>query len=116
MKTENVEINGVVSLAAGMVDDAHQLVQQQIELTKAEIRAEVAKLKAAVLARALSTVVIFLGCLLIPFLLADLMLYLTDDAIPVWGAYAIVSLSLISVGLLFFAAANKKQEIEEAVS
>lgn len=108
MRTDFLEKNRVVSLATGMIDDTHQLAQQQIALVKAEVRIEVAKLKTATLALAMGMAVIFLGCILIPFLLADLLLKLTEGELPVWGAYSFVSLFLIGVGLILFSSANKK--------
>lgn len=108
MRTDFIERNRIASLATGMFDDTHQLVQQQIALVKAEVRIEVAKLKTATLALAMGMAVVFLGCVLIPFLLADLLLNLTQGELPVWGAYSVVSLSLIGVGLILFSSANKK--------
>ncbi len=108
MHTEFIERNGIASLASGIFGDAQKLAHQEIALIKAELREDLRNLKIATLGFASGIAVIFLGAVLVPFLLADLILYLSDNRIPPWGAYSIVCFVLTSIGLIVCASANKK--------
>jgi hypothetical protein len=108
MYSELRDTNGIGELANDMVVDVQQLLQQQLALVKVEFRMEVAKLVAAVMALATGIVVAMLGCLLIPFMLAELLLYFTQGSMPVWATFGIVALSLIGIGLLLISIAQGK--------
>ena len=105
MGAELNKLDKVVSLASGIAGDAELLVQQQIALVKAEIREELVEWKEKLLPSPLGLFMTFAGYLLVPFIFVDLILSLSDGKIPMWGAYAIVSLFLIGIGkaIVYFA-------------
>jgi len=100
----------MTSLVTGILDDAQQLMKQQMALFKHELQADLQKTKEAALSSVLGLGILCIGALL----LCEMLVYLLHWAIPglaLWGSYAIVGVILTSIGgvLLFLG----KQKIEE---
>jgi hypothetical protein len=79
----------VPSLLSGIVHDAQELIKQQVELFKTEVRADIRKAKEASASLALG-----LGLLLLSTLLCCLTLvYILNQLVelPLWGSYLIVT-------------------------
>jgi len=108
VSTEEKE-NGIMSLTRGMMGDAHQLAQQELALVKGEFRRELDKLKMAYFGLAITMGVVFAGLVPLPFLLSDLLLYLTSYALPVWVARLGASTLFIVLGIAAFLLAKKRR-------
>lgn len=108
MDTLPTEGNGIFTLAKGIFGDANDLLKHEVSLVKAELRAEIVRMKLATEALAVSMAVMLLGLVVVPFLLADLILYLSDGKIPTWGAYSIVCIVFLSIGLILYKSAKKE--------
>jgi hypothetical protein len=99
------------SLVGGIINDAQQLVRQEITLARQEIHQEVNKAKTAALSLALGGVVAFFGGLLLSFALVHLLYWLTNDLherFPLWACYGIVGGLCALVGVLLLVAARNK--------
>lgn len=100
------------SLVGGIINDAQQLIRQEIALARREVQDEVAKAKTAAVSLAVGMGVTCLGVILLCFGLVYLLYWLTGEQLALWGCYAIVGGVLLVVGvLLLFAARNKANEI-----
>jgi Putative Actinobacterial Holin-X, holin superfamily III len=90
----------------GILDDAVELGKQQIAMLRAEIRADIRKLLAAVIPLTCGVAPLLLGGLMLCFTLVHLIHWLTTPAgqsldaanIPLWGCYAIVAGAFLLVG------------------
>jgi hypothetical protein len=90
----------------GILDDMLELVKQQIAMLKAEIRADIRKLLAAVIPLACGVGPMLLGGLMLCFALVHLIHWATTPAgqsldaahVPLWGCYAIVAGAFLLVG------------------
>ena len=100
---------GIISLTKGMIEDTNQLARQEVALVKSEFRQELDNLKMAYMSMAISMVVFFVGLVPLPFLVADLLLYLTPEAFPIWVAQLSASILFIGLGVgIFFFAKNHR--------
>jgi hypothetical protein len=79
----------VSTLVGGIIEDAQQLIRQEVMLARREIQEEVAKAKGAAAALALGAAVLFFGGMLLCFMLVYLVTWATNDWIPLWGSFAI---------------------------
>jgi len=90
----------------GILDDAVELGKQQIAMLRAEIRADIRKVLAAVIPLACGIAPLLLGGLMLCFALVHLIHWLTTPAgqsldaatVPLWGCYAIVAGTFPLVG------------------
>jgi len=90
----------------GILDDAMELVRQQIAMVRAEIRADIRKVLGAVIPLACGIGPMALGGLMLCFTLVHLIHWLTTPAgqsldaanVPLWGCYAIVAGTFLLVG------------------
>jgi hypothetical protein len=89
----------VVATVKGILDDALELMRQQIALLKAEVRADVTNFVAAAIPLVASAAPLLLGGLMLCFAFVHWLHWVTlpsgtatdPAAIPLWGCYAIVS-------------------------
>jgi hypothetical protein len=84
---------GTATLVAGIVEDAQELLKQQVTLFKAEVRQDAATAKAAALFLALGAAVSFLGAILLGLTLV----YLLQRWFPNWHLWVCYSVA----GVLF---------------
>jgi len=97
----------VTRLVSGIIDDAQELMRQQLQLLKVDVKKEIDDAKSAAGSFALAGVFGGLGALLLTFAAAHLLRWAVPD-LPLWGAYGIVGLVLGVVGgALFFRAKHK---------
>jgi len=110
------ETNSVAGLVGGIVTDVHDLIKQQLQLTRKEIEADFRKTREAALVLALGAGIFFLGCIPFCLMLAHLIHFLAippgniRDAsnIPLWGCYGIVAaVFLVAGGCLAFVGKKK---------
>ena len=106
----------MVSLVSGIVDDVHDLITQQVKLTRAEIKDDVRKGVDIALMFAAGAGVLLLGAILACLMLVYLLHWLTapagDDpaSLPLWACYGIVGAAFGAVGGVLLAAGKKKYE------
>jgi len=107
---------GVSSLVKGIVDDLGDLIKQQFQFAKTEVKNDLSKSKDAIALLAVGAGVAVVGGLLLCVMLVHLLHWLTipsgfdpDPArLPLWGCYAIVGGLFFAVGSgLAFAGVKK---------
>lgn len=97
---------GLATALKGIVDDALELMKQQITMLKAELRSDFRKVLAGVIPLACGIAPLLLGGLMLCFTLVHLIHWATLPAgsqadpatIPLWGSYAIVSAGFLLTG------------------
>ena len=101
--------SGIISLTRGMIGDAHELAQQEFALMKSEFRQELDKIKMTGFSMAIAIVICFVGLIPLPFLVAELLVYLTPEGFPIWGAQLATSILFLALGVaIFFYAKNRR--------
>jgi hypothetical protein len=90
----------ISTLLGEIVDDGQDLVRQQIELLRSEIKEELRQLRSATVMLCIGGAVAALGAVFLCVMLAEWIAAATT--IPLWGAYGIVGggLGLIGLGML----------------
>jgi len=96
----------LAATAKGIVDDALELVMQQLAMFKAELRSDLRKAIAGVIPLLCGVGPLLLGGLMLCFTLVHLIHWATLPAgtaadpatIPLWGCYAIVALVFLLTG------------------
>jgi len=114
IEVQNHREESVASLASGIVNDFQDLLKQQLQLTKQEIKAELRNSKEAALFFSLGGVICLIGLFAVCLMLGHLLHWLgapagTDpSAIPLWASFAIVgSLFLLAGGIAIIAGKKK---------
>lgn len=107
----------VSTLVSGIVQDAQQLVRQEMALARQEIKEEINKAIVAAVSFAVAGVVGVVGCWMVCLMLVYLLWSMTghrDDAsVPLWGCYGIVAALFLAVGTtLFYIAKSKASQID----
>jgi len=88
---------GFSSLLRGIVNDIGDLIKQQIQFARAEIKADIRKSKEASLYLVLGLGSAFIGVLVFALMLVHLLHWLTAPAgldqagLPLWGCYGVVA-------------------------
>jgi hypothetical protein len=96
----------------GIINDAQQLVRQEIALARQEIHQEVNKAKEAALELELGVLTTLVGAILLSLMLVHLLYWLTQERFPLWACYGVVGAFFAIVGaLLLYAARNKVNSI-----
>src|SRR3954464_3039602 len=90
---DNIEVQvesqpSISSLVGGIINDAQQLIRQEVALARKEIQEELSKAKSAVVSMAAGLALAVVGGLLFCLMLVHLLNYATE--IPLWGCYGIV--------------------------
>ncbi len=97
---------GLAATLKGVVDDAIELMKQQMIMLKAELRSDFRKVIAGLIPLACGVAPLLLGGLMLCFTLVHLIHWATLPAgsqadpatIPLWGSYAIVSAGFLLTG------------------
>jgi len=99
------QAQSVTSLVSGIVEDAQELLKQQFELFKHELRSDFSKVKTAAQVLAVGGGVGLVGCILLGVTLG-LLLQAIAPELPLWAAFAIVTAvflviagALVAIGL-----------------
>jgi hypothetical protein len=87
----------VTSLVKGIVNDAQELLRQQLAMFRAEIKEDIRKTAAILAATACGGVMMAVGGFLLCFMLVHLLPSLVP-AIPLWGSFGIVGGSVVLTG------------------
>jgi hypothetical protein len=87
----------MASLVSGIVGDVQQLIHQELQLARTEIRQEWIRARSAVGMLAAGAVLLMLAVLLFCFFFVHLII---AAGVPPWGAFAIVGGVLAILGLI----------------
>jgi len=90
------ERTSIPGLIKGLLDDARDLIREEIQLARAELREEVSALGAVVVAFAVAAVVGLLGAMLFSVALGGALAYFLRW--PPWAGYAAVALLFLAGG------------------
>jgi len=105
---------GLSTLVKGIVDDIGDLIKQQFQFAKTEIKTDLRKTRDAVLALAIGAGVAALGGLFFCFMLVYLLHWLASPpsadpaSLPLWACYGIVSLLFLGGGFALILVGKKK--------
>ncbi|MEZ5184331.1 MAG: phage holin family protein [Candidatus Nanopelagicales bacterium] len=88
---------GIIELVRSAAADTTELVKQQIELTKAEVKENVQKAGSSFGMIAVGASIVLVGLL---FLLVTIAYVLVELGLPVWAGFGIVTLFLLIVGAI----------------
>jgi hypothetical protein len=97
----------MTSLVTGILSDAQDLIKQQLELVKHEIREDVREAKEAAASLALGLGIAAVGCL---FVCTMLVFLLQKAGLDLWACFGIVGGILLVVGLVLTYLAKKEAE------
>jgi uncharacterized membrane protein YqjE len=97
----------VTGLVKGIIDDVQTLTTQQFALLKQELEEDFAKSRDAALPMMIGLGVLLIGTLLLGITLG-LLLNWAFPALPLWGAFAIVTVLMAGIGLALFVVGQKK--------
>jgi len=119
---DNLQSEGQPSLASlvgGVINDAQQLIRQEVTLARREVQQELDKAKTAAVSVGIAIGAAIPGALMLCLMLVYLLHWLTGGmendpaAIPLWGCYGIVALLFLAVSvMLFYIAKSKVQQID----
>jgi len=104
---------GLVSLLAGIVNDARTLLLQEVALAKLEVQYELRKAKTAAVTLGIGILVAALGGILVALMVVHLLAALT--VVPLWGCYGIVGGALVILGGVLLAARGTRAEDVDGV-
>jgi VIT1/CCC1 family predicted Fe2+/Mn2+ transporter len=97
----------MTSLVSGIITDAQDLIKQQLDLVKHEIREDVRKAKEAAASLALGVGIAAVGAL---FLSTMLVFLLQKAGLELWACFGIVGGVMLVVGLVLTYLAKKEAE------
>jgi hypothetical protein len=111
------------SLVGGIINDAQQLIRQEVTLARREIQDELTKAKSAAVSFGTGVALAVVGVLLLGHMLVYLLHWLATrqypdgtvmvEYLPLWGCYAIVGgLSVAVAGGLLYAAKSQAKKID----
>ena len=110
---DNVQIENqpsLSSLVGGIINDAQQLIRQEVLLVRREVQAELNKAKAAAISLGVGMALGVVGGLLLCFMLVHLLYWLTNpqlphEQLPLWGCFGIIGVLflIVAAGLAYFA-------------
>jgi hypothetical protein len=99
----------IPALVTGIVNDAQNLLKQQLSLFKYEIQADIRKTKQAVLVLGVGMGITLVG---LWFLFLMLVYFLAwSTSLPLWSCYGLVGLGLSAVGGLLIYRAKRKFDV-----
>ena len=96
----------VTSLVSGIVHDAQELMKQQFELLKAEVRDDFRKVRDASELLGAGAGLALMGGILLTLTLVHLLNWLIPD-MPQWAAYGIVAVVFIAGGAALYLAGKR---------
>ena len=88
----------LTELVSGIVSDVQQLLRQQLDMVKAEVKEDVRKTKQTALAFAAGGTLIALGLVLLAVSLVYLLYQLAGPNLPLWACWAIVGGVIVLLG------------------
>jgi len=107
---------GIASLLRGIINDAGDLIRQEIRFARTEIKTDARKMLRAGTVLAFGAGATALGVVLVAFMLVHLVHWLSlpagtaEPGIPMWGCYGIVAAVFLAVGAAMAFAGIKRFE------
>jgi uncharacterized membrane protein YqjE len=89
----------VVEVVSGLVNDAEQLVKQQFELVKVELKHDARQMAIAAIPMIAGVLACGVGMIVLAFAIGHLMIAIWPS-LPVWAAYGIVGVIIITAGVV----------------
>jgi len=96
----------ITGLVTGIVNDAQELIKQQMTLFRHELQVDIRKTKEGALSLGAGLGVAGLGGLLLALMLVHLLQALAPE-MPLWGCYGVVGVALVGVGGILCYAGKK---------
>jgi hypothetical protein len=98
----------LTGLVTGIINDAQELLRQQLALFKQEVKEDIRKTKEAALSMSVGLGILEMGGILLGLMLV----HLVNDllALPLWSCYAMVGLVLVACGGALWYAGKKRFE------
>jgi len=101
----------VTGLVSGIIDDAQNLLKQQLDLLKADVRKDLKEAKEVGMSMALAGALMGVGGLLLSFMLVHFLSWAIPD-LPHWGSFAIVGgLFAAAGGTLFYLGRERLEKL-----
>ncbi len=88
----------ITALVGGILSDAQDLIKQQFNMLRAELKEEIRQARTAAVSIGVGAGLLVIGGILLIVMLVHLLEYSTD--IPVWGCYAIVGGGIALAGCI----------------
>jgi hypothetical protein len=99
---------GLTNLVTGIINDVQELLRQQLNLFRQEVKDDVRKTKEAVISLSAGVGILVLSVILLSFMLVYLLNWAFPDALPLWLCYGIIGgLLLLGGGALLYAGKRK---------
>lgn len=89
----------MVKLVGGIIEDTEQLVKQQVDLFKVDIKHDARQMALASIPMVAGAITCLVGAIVLAFALGHGLIAIWPN-LPVWGAYLIVGLLTIAGGAL----------------
>jgi len=90
------ERTSIPSLVRGLLEDGRDLIREELQLARAEIREEISQAQSAVIAFAVAAAVGLIGAVLISVAIGGAIAYFLHW--PNWAGYGIVAILLLAAG------------------
>jgi len=86
----------IPTLIRGLLDDARDLIREELQLARAEVREEVSAAQNAVIAFAISAVIALIGVMLLSVAIGGAVAYFLHW--PPWAGYGVTALLFLAAG------------------
>ncbi|HEV3258360.1 MAG TPA: phage holin family protein [Gemmataceae bacterium] len=96
----------MASLVSGIINDAQQLIRQEVTLARREMEEELNKAKAAAISFGMAIPFGVFGALMLCFMVVSLL----NLALPPWASFAIVGGVLVLTSVVLFLMAKNKMD------
>lgn len=98
----------ITSLVSGIVQDAQDLVRQQLKLFQVEIRNDTRRTIAATIPMLIGGLLSLVAVMILAVMAAHLIAWAWPEHVPLWGGYAIVggTLAVLGMALVFWGKAQ----------
>ncbi len=105
---ENDERTSIPALIRGLLDDARDLIREELQLARAEIREEISQAQSAVIAFAASAAIGLIGATLLCVAIGNAIAYFLRW--PAWAGYGIVAILVLALswGVVLYGRARLK--------
>jgi len=102
----------LAGLVSGILQDAQDLVRQEVTLARVEIGQELRKTKEAALSVLAGVAILALSSIFLLLMVVHLIFWATSGNVPLWGCYAIVGGIMALVGaILVYTGRNRAEKI-----
>lgn len=90
---------GMANLVSGIINDAQELIRQQLTLFQVELKSDLRRTKEATIPLIVGMVVSLIGAILLSIMAAEF-LHWNWPNLPLWGGYAIVGGIIFVLGVV----------------